>query len=34
MKYTVQLEGFENQAIEVDPPGLFSNANIFMNHTT
>jgi hypothetical protein len=31
MKYTVQLEGFENQAIEVDPPGLFKSANIFIN---
>ncbi|MCG2787361.1 MAG: hypothetical protein L6461_19910 [Anaerolineae bacterium] len=31
MKYTVQLEGFENQAIEVDPPGLFTSANIFIN---
>jgi len=31
MKSSVELEGFENEIIEVDPRGLFRNASIFIN---
>ena len=31
MRYSVQLEGFENQAIEVNSRGLFRNAIIIIN---
>jgi hypothetical protein len=31
MKYTVDLEGFEGQKIEVQPAGLFGAAKLFVN---
>jgi hypothetical protein len=31
MKSRIQIEGFENQVIEVEHPGLFNNARILVN---
>jgi hypothetical protein len=34
MKYTVHLEGFEDQHIEVEPPGFFSSSQMYVNGNT
>jgi hypothetical protein len=31
MKYSLQIEGFEGQNIELDPPGFLKGASIFVN---
>jgi hypothetical protein len=31
MKYAVYLEGFEGQAVELDPPGFLKGAKLFVN---